>query len=89
MAILKRIVGYLRPYWRRVIVAYVALLIGTAMQLAVPRLVEYVIDSGLVASNLRVVTLGTLAIVTAGLLQGAFTFVRSYLFTFLAERVSF
>jgi ATP-binding cassette subfamily B protein len=59
------------------------------MQLAIPRLVQYVIDDGLVHQSLRVVTIGALAIIGAGLLQGAFTFLRSYLFQFLAERVSF
>ncbi|MDI3341031.1 MAG: ABC transporter ATP-binding protein [Sphaerobacter sp.] len=89
MAILKRILAYLRPYWRRVVLAYLALLIGTAMQLVVPRLVEYVIDRGLVRADLRVVTVGSLAIVAAGVAQGVFTFIRSYLFQFLAERVAF
>lgn len=89
MGVLSRIFSYLRPYKTRVVLAYLALFIGTGMQLAVPRLVEYVIDDGLVQANLRVVTLGSLAIIGAGVFQGAFTFLRSYLFQALAEQASF
>src|SRR5690554_1808197 len=89
VGVLSRIFSYLRPYKTRVVLAYLALFIGTGMQLAVPRLVEYVIDDGLVQANLRVVTLGSLAIIGAGVFQGAFTFLRSYLFQALAEQASF
>jgi ATP-binding cassette subfamily B protein len=87
--VLSRILSYLIPYWRRTLVAVLALFLGMAMQLAIPRLVQYVIDDGLVRQSLRVVTIGAVAMIAAGLLQGVFTFLRSYLFQYLAERVSF
>lgn len=89
MRVLSRILSYLVPYWRRTLVAVLTLLLGMAMQLAIPRLVQYVIDDGLVRQSLRVVTIGAVAMIVAGLLQGVFTFLRSYLFQYLAERVSF
>jgi ATP-binding cassette subfamily B multidrug efflux pump len=87
--ILVRILSYLHPYWRRTLLAYLVLLLGIAMQLTIPRLVEYVIDGGIVGNDLSIITIGAIGIVAVGLLQGVFTYLRSYFFQLLAERVSF
>lgn len=89
MDVLGRILGYLRPYWRRVVLGYAALIIAVGMQLSIPRLVQYVIDNGLVRDDLRAVSVGALAIVSVGVLQGVFTYVRSFQFQYLAERIAF
>ncbi len=89
MRVLLRILRYLGPYKRRVIFGYIALAIATGMQLLTPRLVEYVIDSGLVIPNYHVVMVGSIAVVLVGAFLGIFTYVRSYIFQWLAERVSF
>lgn len=68
--------------------AYTTMFIGLAALLAVPRLVEYVIDEGIDAGNSRVVVIGSLAIVGAAIAQGVFIYTRSYLFQALSERVS-
>jgi ATP-binding cassette subfamily B protein len=87
--ILLRILGYLGPYKRRVVLAYIALAIGVGMQLLTPRLVEYVIDRGLTRPNYHAVTVGSLAIIIVGTTLGIFTYTRSYIFQYLAERVSY
>ncbi|HET7037642.1 MAG TPA: ABC transporter ATP-binding protein [Thermomicrobiaceae bacterium] len=89
MNILRRILGYLKPYVGHMVVGYLSLVLAIGMQLLTPRLVEYVIDDGLVSPNRHVVEVGALAIVGAGIVQGVFTYLRSYIFQFLAERVSF
>ena len=89
MRILYRIIGYLRPYSGRVILGYIALAIATGMQLLTPRLVEYVIDGGLIHPSYRVVTIGSIAVVLVGSTLGIFTYLRSYIFQYLAERVSY
>jgi ATP-binding cassette, subfamily B, multidrug efflux pump len=65
------------------------LLISVGMQLSIPRLVEYVIDGGLVEESTRVLTIGVIAIVAVGFTQGIFTYLRSYMFQFLAEQVGY
>jgi ATP-binding cassette subfamily B multidrug efflux pump len=87
--VLLRILRYLGPYTRLVIFGYIALTIATGMQLLTPRLVEYVIDAGLVNPSHRVVTLGSLAVILVGAFLGIFTYIRSYIFQYLAERVSY
>ncbi len=89
MRILLRILRYLGPYKRRVVLAYIALTIGVGMQLLTPRLVEYVIDRGLTRPNYHAVTMGSVAIVIVGATLGIFTYTRSYIFQYLAERVSY
>ncbi len=61
--------------------------IGLAAMLAVPQLIRYVIDEGISKDNNSIVIWGALAIVGAAVLTGTFTYVRSYLFQSLAERV--
>jgi ATP-binding cassette, subfamily B, multidrug efflux pump len=87
--ILLRILGYLRPYKWRVTIGYIALAISVGMQLLTPRLVEYVIDRGLTRPNSRAVAIGSIAIVVVGATLGIFTYIRSYIFQYLAERVSY
>jgi ATP-binding cassette subfamily B protein len=87
--ILLRILRYLGPYKRRVVLGYIALAIGIGMQLLTPRLVEYVIDRGLTRPNYHAVTVGSLAIVLVGATLGIFTYTRSYIFQWLAERISY
>ena len=89
VGILRRILAYLKPYPRWITLGYLALLISTATQLLTPRLIAYVIDSGIVVGSLRAVVIGAAAIVVAALLQGAFTYLRSYAFQWIAERVAF
>jgi ATP-binding cassette, subfamily B, multidrug efflux pump len=85
--VLLRILGYLGRYKWLVILAYVSMFIGLAAMLLVPRLVQYVIDDGIAANDNRVVLLGAIFILLAAVFQGVFTYVRSYLFQALAERV--
>lgn len=59
------------------------------MQLLVPRLVEYVIDTGLVERSMFAVTVGSIAVVGTGLLQAGFTYTRSYLFMLFGFAVSY
>ena len=52
-AIYGRLLGYLRPHWREVTVAYVSMLIATVLSLLVPQLVKRAIDTGLSTGNAR------------------------------------
>ena len=87
MRVLLRILGYLGRYKLNVVVAYVSMFIGLAAMLLVPRLVQYVIDDGIAEGDNNVVLLGALFILLAAVFQGIFTYIRSYLFQALAERV--
>ena len=89
MKITLRILSYLKPYWRRLTIAYIALFSALGLQLYIPAILARVIDTGLVANNLRYLINAALVIVGLSVLQGVFTFMRAYLFQYLAEQVGY
>jgi ATP-binding cassette subfamily B protein len=88
LRIIVRILKYLSAYRGRLIIAYVCLFAAIAAQLTVPKLVQYVIDDGIVGGKSSVILTGSLLIVGAVAIQAVFTYIRSYLFQALAEHVS-
>jgi ABC-type multidrug transport system fused ATPase/permease subunit len=84
-----RIFSYVRPYWRRVMVLYVALFTALGIQLAIPLVLADAIDDGIVARDASLLVRAALLIVGLTLLQGLFTFVRAYVVQALAEQVAF
>ncbi len=53
LTILKRLLGYLVPYWHRATIAYVSMLVVTALTLAVPGILGWVVDVGLTPRESR------------------------------------
>ena len=51
--LMRRLVGYLRPYWRSVAIAFVAIIAGASASLAQPYLVKVAIDRYIAAGRLR------------------------------------
>lgn len=89
-----RILSYLKPYWRRTIVVYVALIVGVGAQTTIPWVLGNAVDGIANALDQDAAdrdftflwqTAGFL--IALSLLQGGFTFVRSFNLTVLAERV--
>ncbi len=83
-----RIFSYLKPYWRRAIVVYVALLIGVAAQTAIPSVIGRAIDRGVAERDGTFLWKAALLLIGLALAQGGFTFVRSFNLNVLAERVA-
>jgi ATP-binding cassette subfamily B protein len=50
--LMRRLVGYLRPYWRHVLLAFAAVVVDVAAELAQPWLVKVAIDRYIAAGNL-------------------------------------
>src|SRR5699024_5550025 len=83
-----RILSYLKPYWRRLIVVYVALLIAVAGQTAIPLVLGNAVDHGVVEHNTTYLWQAALGLVGLAAMQGVFTFVRSFNLNVLAEYVT-
>ena len=75
VVILRRCFGYLRPYWPKVLGAYVALLISTGLSMLIPQFIRWIIDSGIDAGNVRLLFLGVAALLGITLGKGFLTFV--------------
>lgn len=86
---LLRLIAYLRPYRRRVVMAYLSLLGVTGLSLVVPWILKEVVDVGLArkASGLLVVLAGGL--LGLGLFRAVFIFGQRYLGAWLAHRISY
>jgi ATP-binding cassette, subfamily B, multidrug efflux pump len=87
--LMRRLLGYLRPYTRQAAVAFGALIGGSALQLAQPYLMKVAIDRYIARhdlSGLHLVALGFLAI-----LLGSFVFeyVQTYVLQFVGQRIMF
>ncbi|MDQ3468096.1 MAG: ABC transporter ATP-binding protein/permease [Chloroflexota bacterium] len=89
MAVTLRILRYLLPYWRRVVLLYIALFASLGLQLTIPMVIARAIDDGIGERDSRFLIESALLIVGLTLLQGIFTFARSYLVQSAAERVAY
>ena len=72
--ILWRCYGYLRPYWRRSLGAYLCMLTITLFSIATPQLIRWIIDQGIGAGNRQLLTASVLALLGLTLLRGVLTF---------------
>src|SRR5438876_4403205 len=68
--LMRRLLAYLRPYWRQVAVAFVAIIAGAAAQLAQPYLIKTAIDRFIAVGRLD--GLDRLAALYFVILSGAF-----------------
>jgi ATP-binding cassette subfamily B multidrug efflux pump len=87
--LMRRLLTYLRPYWRLVIVGFVAILVDTGATLAQPYLVKIAIDRYIAAGQLA--GLDRLAAVYLMVLAGAFAaeYVQTWTMQLIGQRIMF
>jgi ATP-binding cassette subfamily B multidrug efflux pump len=88
-ALMRRLLVYLRPYWRQVLVAFVAILVGSGAALAQPYLFKVAIDRYVAEGRLE--GLGTLAALYAGILVVAFVaeYIQTWTMQLTGQRIMF
>ncbi len=89
MDTLRRVIAYLRPHRRLLIVTYVCLLVVTALNLIVPWLIKQVIDIGLRAGGSRYLLQAAFLIVGIALVRTVFSFGQRYGMEALGQRVAY
>ena len=87
--LMKRLLGYLRPYWRAVLVALAAIVTHSVLQLAPPYLTKVVIDDYIPAGDLS--GLARVAAVYLGVLAASFAleFVQTWLMQLTGQRIMY
>ncbi|BCS32705.1 xenobiotic ABC transporter ATP-binding protein [Luteitalea sp. TBR-22] len=87
--LMRRLIGYLRPYWGRALLALAAIIVGVGFQLAQPVLVKRAIDQHIATGDLRGV--GVVALLYLGTLIGAFVaeFVQTTTLQMLGQRIMY
>ena len=84
-----RSLSYVKRYWRLALGAFLGLIISNAMRLAIPRLTQMVIDTGIAGSQMRVVVGGATGMVALALAGSVFTFLQGMLAARTAQGVAY
>ncbi len=87
--LMRRLLGYLRPYLGRVLVALVAIIAGSVLQLAHPYLTKIAIDQYIATGNLR--GLDWIAAAFLAILLGSFLleYVQIWMLQLTGQRIMF
>ena len=85
--LMKRLLGYLRPYLSTVVIAAILLLAGSLLQIAVPYLIQVAIDDYLSAKDSAGLNFIALIFVLVLLAGGAVRYVQTYLTIWLGQKV--
>ncbi len=89
LTVYRRLLGYLRPYWRQVLLAYCAMLLGTLANLAVPQILKRAIDQGLSAGAARALFWAAALILTIAVGRGVVSFAHRFYGEWLTHRVAY
>ena len=83
----RRMFGYLKPYWKHMLGAFLALLVSSALSLVFPAVIQQVVDSVLVNQNMELLDQITLILLGVFIIRSISTFFETYLVNLVGERV--
>jgi len=89
MRALRKLSGVLKKYRLQVLLALLTTLGLTTASLAIPRIIQQVIDTGLAQSNPNYLLWSAVAIVTLGLVTSGLTYVNQYLSEWVAAHIGY
>jgi ATP-binding cassette subfamily B protein len=84
---LRELAPFLRPHWRVLLMALVALLVGAGALLGLPIALRYVVDFGIAGKDPAQINRYFLYLLGVAILFGTFAAARMYLVNWLGERV--
>jgi ATP-binding cassette subfamily B protein len=87
--LMRRLMGYLRPYWVQVLAAFAAIVSGAVLQLAQPYLMKLAIDKYIATGDLA--GMDRIALLFLGILVASFAleFVQTYVLQLTGQRIMF
>lgn len=88
-AVYGRLLSYLKPYWKQLIIAYGSMLIATGLNLLVPQIIKEAIDNGLDAGNARGLVIAGGVILGIAIIRTVLGFGEMYLGEWLTHSVSY
>ncbi len=88
-AVYRRLLGYLKPYWKQLFIAYFSMLFATLLNLFVPQIIKDAIDNGLTAGEPRALFVAGGIILGIAVVRGAAGFGQLYFGEWLTHRVSY
>ena len=88
MTHIKKLIHFVRPYWRRSLVSLVFLLLVIVIDLTIPRLIQRIIDQGINGGNMQVVITSSIIMVVISLLQVLFALANNLFSIQVGEAVA-
>jgi ATP-binding cassette subfamily B multidrug efflux pump len=85
---IRKLLPFLKTYWKRSLVALVLLIAVIFMDLAIPRLIQRIIDQGITANNMQVVISTTLWMLGISIVQTFFAIGNNNLSVQVGEGVA-
>ncbi|MDT8991570.1 lipid A export permease/ATP-binding protein MsbA [Curvibacter sp. APW13] len=83
----RRLLGYVRPYWKAFALAIMAMLATAATEPVFPAIMKYLLDHGFHASDGRLIWLIPVGIVFLFLIRGLLTFSTNYLMAWVSAGI--
>ena len=88
-SVYRRLLGYLRPYWPFVAIAYAAMAVATLINLFIPQIIKSAIDRGLEGNQAGALFMAGLLILGIALVRGIVSFGQRYYGEWLTHRVAY
>ena len=85
---IKKLLHFVKPYWRRSLVALVLLIAVVLMDLSLPRLIQRIIDQGINGGNVQVVINTTIVMLAISALQTLFAIANNLFSIQVGESVA-
>lgn len=89
LEVYRRLLGYLKPYWKQVAVGYSAMLLATLVNLIVPQVLRTAVDVGLVNQEISALLRASALILGIGLIRGVAGFAQRYYGEWLTHRFAY
>ena len=85
---IKKLLHFVKPYWRRSLVSLVFLLLVIVIDLTIPRLIQRIIDQGINGGNVQVVIATTIIMLVISVLQTLFALANNLFSIQVGESVA-
>lgn len=89
LKILWRVYGYLRPYWKRTLAAYLSLFVILALNMLIPQFIRWIVDTGVEGNRPDVLTWSVLALLGLTLIKGVLNYVNGTQSEIASQNVAF
>lgn len=86
---LNQLKSLLRPYWLQIILSAILLLVLVGVDIAMPAIIQQVIDNGLLPGQMQFLITSALVVLGLGLGKAILRFVQGYLNAWIANRLAF
>ncbi len=88
MTHIRKLLSFVKPYWKRSLVSLILLIAVIFMDLAIPRLIQRIIDQGITANDMQVVISTTLLMLGISVFQTFFAIGNNILSVQVGESVA-